>query len=205
MHSHPYPGLAIIAACLVTLTACRPVPDTTPDPARSSTLAAESVHTELADAPPPSFRMPPPGPFDPNAPGFEPFKPCEDIPDEFLAGLGITKDPKGPDSYEPYACSIHIDAVEGPGLFALIAYPLSLQQLTANGPLRVSTEQAARLNGSAVLGSPEFFTDYYCLSGVETPAGFIAVDYSGWPNTPSGSTLCEVPTKIIEQLYGVEK
>ncbi len=112
MHSHPYPGLAIIAACLVTLTACRPVPDTTPDPARSSTLAAESVHTELADAPPPSFRMPPPGPFDPNAPGFEPFKPCEDIPDEFLAGLGITKDPKEPDSYEPYTCLIHTETGE---------------------------------------------------------------------------------------------
>ncbi|WP_165242041.1 hypothetical protein [Corynebacterium lizhenjunii] len=195
-------AFALVATGCFALAGCaRPSPPG-PEPVPVVEQASEA---KSADATAAGFAMPAPGPFDPNAPGYWPFKPCEDIPDEILAKIGIIKGMEGGDSYEPYLCFVDSGAVKGKGTLAFAAYPNSLKQLIEETGLELSDEPGPGFEDSAVLTAPEFYKDGYCVSGVETPVGFIAVKYISWVLLPSGTSLCEVPTRIIQQLYGGEK
>ncbi|QPK78765.1 DUF3558 family protein [Corynebacterium lizhenjunii] len=164
--------------------------------------ASEQVVGEGAESVAPKFEMPPPGPFDPNAPGYKPFKPCEDIPDEVLAEIGVRKETGVGQSIYPYGCALEMDQVFGRGAISLLAHPGTAEDLVQRGVFQLSEEQGARISGSAVLDHFWLDEEGYCVSGVDTTLGFIGVDYGSTGNIPSGASMCEVPTKIMEELYG---
>ncbi|WP_165241529.1 DUF3558 family protein [Corynebacterium lizhenjunii] len=167
--------------------------------------ASEQVVGEGAESVAPKFEMPPPGPFDPNAPGYKPFKPCEDIPDEVLAKIGVRKETGVGERLDPYGCPVEMELVKGRGVMALLAFPSTAEELVQSGLFQLSEERGARISGSAVLDHYWLDEEGYCVSGVDTTFGFIGVDYGSTGNIPSGASMCEVPTKIMEELYGKEQ
>ncbi|WP_165241429.1 DUF3558 family protein [Corynebacterium lizhenjunii] len=194
-----------MTVCVLGLTGCATTPPQIPDHPPATTHASEHVSQTAPDnAEAAEFAMPTPGPFDPTAPGYKPFKPCEDIPDEVLEDLGVVKGEKGGDWYEPYLCPISVPELEGRGAMSLVTFEQTLDQLTIPGGYEVSEEPGASLPRSAVLVSHEYFQDGACVSGVETLSGFFGISYASWLNYSSGDTLCEIPTHLLNQLYEVE-
>ncbi|QPK79056.1 DUF3558 family protein [Corynebacterium lizhenjunii] len=193
-----------MAASVLGLTGCATTPPQIPDHPPVPTHASEHVSETAPDnAEAAEFAMPTPGPFDPNVPGFKPFKPCEEIPDMALAAIGVQKKGAG-SSYEPFGCPIEAKSLLPSGTIELVDYPYSIRQLVDHNIFELADEPGARIDRSAVLIAPEVFTGGYCLSGVETPRGFLGVEYTQWLNQSSGSSLCEVPTQIIQTLYQEE-
>ncbi|QPK78862.1 DUF3558 domain-containing protein [Corynebacterium lizhenjunii] len=192
-------ALALMAAGAFALTGCTsdPVSNSFPD-------LDEGRESESATVNAYGFAMPAPGPFDRNALGFKPFKPCEDIPDEVFERLGVRIRSESRDSLPPYPCFIDAERLKANGTLELASYQLSLADLTKDGVLQAAAEPGPAVERSVVLTSHEYFDDGYCMAGVETAGGFISIAYASWLNEPSGASMCEVPTQLIQELYGVK-
>ncbi|QPK79767.1 hypothetical protein G7Y31_03455 [Corynebacterium lizhenjunii] len=192
-------AFALVATGCFALAGCaRPSP---PGP-ESVPVVEQASEAKSADATAAGFAMPAPGPFDPNAPDYTPFQPCQDISQEQFAELGLKVVPEEQEHYLPYACPVELPELEGRGALALVAYPDSLSQLLDGRGLVIAEEPSADLPGGAVLVSQDPLLRGVCMSGVETPRGFFAVEYVSGMSVPSGVTLCEVPTKILREIYG---
>ena len=194
-------SLTVVACCAVALSACS---QTAAPPTRPQ-ASAESVVDIAAPADSGSdsgvtFAMPEPGPFVPG-PDVDIFKPCEEIPDEVFAELGLRKDPEGGDSFAPYSCRL-FEQKES-------QYGRSIDMATWDVPISdlISNEIFVKLgefeNPTGITVKENTLnTDGYCEALVETKRGTVSVGVMDMFNPSTIESICKEPQRIAIKIFG---
>lgn len=193
-------SLTVVACCTVALSACS---QATAPPTRPQASAESVVDiAEPADSGSDSgvtFTMPEPGPFVPG-PDVDIFKPCEEIPDEVFAELGLRKDPEGGDSFAPYSCHLLEPKVSESGrTLAIKTWDAPINFLIDNALY----EEVAEIEQVPGILAREITlqTSGFCEALIETPRGTIGISATDQFNPEAHSTACESPQEIAQGLF----
>ena len=208
----PLHNVACLGIVAVFLAGCT-VSDAEPQPAVGTAAAASpaSPAPDTADDEAPEdqasidlggWAMPEPGPFDWREYYENPFKPCEELPEDVVAQLGFKKKAMNLTDVQPYTCDLVLSDVvsEASGLYFVTAFGNSIEQLLAQG-YETTGESVLGLEDAEVLRNAGSTTQTDCFAGIETPRGLIAVNYVDVMGRGTGSTFCEVPAKTLAALY----
>ncbi|QPK78767.1 DUF3558 family protein [Corynebacterium lizhenjunii] len=144
------------------------------------------------------FTMPPPGTFDPNAPGYKPFKPCEDIPDEVFEQLGLKRVDAAGTTYEPYFCQVDDGSHEGMDL-TLSSWKTGMDSLTSINSEVVEVPDA--LPGSVTMIPTNELRGPICDTALETAVGTVVVGVIALGYIGTQESLCSIPNDLMKKLY----
>ncbi|MBF9010813.1 DUF3558 family protein [Corynebacterium phoceense] len=206
---HNVACLGIVAAFLAGCT----VSDAEPQPAVGTAAVAspaspapdtgdDDASEDQASIDLGGWSMPEPGPFDWREYYENPFKPCEELPEDVVAQLGFKKKAMNLTDVQPYTCDLveQQEIKNDSGLLFITSYGASLSQLQ-EGRFELTDETVPRLSNARVMQQTGGDTQTTCFAAIETPRGTVAVNYVNSLGQGSGETFCDVPIRIFENLF----
>ncbi|WP_169833319.1 DUF3558 family protein [Corynebacterium phocae] len=199
-----YLAVAVVGATSL-LGACGAESTARTEASRAGTIEAVPASTRAVE---PSvwdtWSMPELGPFDESLAPDELFQPCRDIPVEVEDALGIEIDRNGPEYLMPGACLFTVNNWDSKGGALMIGTkPVSLQDWVTVLGLDVESEVPG-FHGAVVTRNPVYVTEADCEALVETTRGTVGVAYTNVDLQPSGKTFCEVPARVLSELFRME-
>ncbi len=207
MHKHPFRHLAALSTLglATALSACAatggatgegPRPGSEPEPSLTSTTAANAGPFASA----PGWSMPAPQPFDATVAFEDLFRPCEDIPDEVLAEVGLQKTPAGGETFVPFNCTVEPKGFTEDGIVALVSWPMGIDAFS-HQTHEFSNAGISGLPEAVVMRPTDEFTGHNCQSLVETAVGTIAVMYTNPLAGAQSEKLCDEPKRLLKELF----
>ncbi|QPK80136.1 DUF3558 family protein [Corynebacterium lizhenjunii] len=191
-----------MAASILGLTGCATTPPQIPDHPPATTHASEHVSQTAPDnAEANEFAMPTPGPFDPTAPGYKPFKPCEDIPDEVFERVGVVKAPDGGENTDPYFCPIVVEQTYVGEGFDLTSWQQPFQMLLDTGAFIDAVVPVGGVPKARVLKPHPDYGGGICFVGVETAVGVLGVTYSSFGAPGNERDTCIRTIELFSKFY----
>lgn len=192
--AEPQPAVGTAVGTAAAASPASPAPDTADDEARE-----DQASIDLG-----GWSMPEPGKFDMKIHLNNPFKPCEELPDEVLAQLGWRKQAMELSDQLPYGCDLFPMEVDDPsGLYFMTSMDYSLAHFESVGYVPTG-ENVPELPEMKVLRKETESPQTSCVSAIETPRGLLAITYMNQDSISSGSTFCEIPAELLSSLYEVD-
>ncbi|APT93059.1 hypothetical protein CPHO_09370 [Corynebacterium phocae] len=199
-----YLAVAVVGAASL-LGACGAESTARTEAARAGTIEAVPASTRAVE---PSvwdtWSMPELGPFDESLAPDELFQPCRDIPVEVDEALGIEIDRNSPEYLMPVMCFLRVEGWDSKGASLMIGTkPSSLDVWVTVLGLDVEGEIPG-FPGAVITRDPQLAPEAGCQALVETVRGTVEVSYFSINPRPSGETFCEVPARILSELFRMD-